>query len=212
MTCARSPAASLLSSESARMIFTRVASRSVARRGDAQRENGACVERIDHPVVPEARGRVIGRALRLVLLADARLELLALGVAAERADHREDHGRLLPAHDADARVRPHPQLPRLVRAASHAVVPRAKAAPDDHCELRDDAAGDGGDHLRAVLGDAARLVLLADHESADVLEEDERHAALIAELDEMRRPERRLAEQNAVVRDDAASEALDAAG
>ena len=35
-----------------------------------------------------------------------------------------------------------------------------------------------GDHLRAVLGDAARLVLAPDHEAGDVLQEDERDAAL----------------------------------
>src|SRR5581483_9104484 len=105
---------------------------------------------------------------------------------------------------------PHPELPRLVRAAGHAVVPRAEGAADDHGELRHHAARDRHDHLRAVLRDAAALVLLADHESGDVLEEHEWHAALIAELDEMRGLERGFAEEHAVVRDDADAEAFDA--
>src|SRR5581483_4317126 len=160
----------------------RLVDRRVPRRGDAERQHRARVERIDDAVVPDARGRVVGRPLRLVLLADAGLEALALVLALERADHREDRRGLLAAHHADARVRPHPELPRLVRAAGHAVVPRAEGAADDHGELRHHAARDRHDHLRAVLRDAAALVLLADHESGDVLEEHEWHAALIAEL------------------------------
>ena len=48
-----------------------------------------------------------------------------------------------------------------------------------------------------------RLVLLADHEARDVLQEQQRDAALVAELDEVRALQRRFGEQDAVVRDDA---------
>jgi hypothetical protein len=75
------------------------------------------------------------------------------------------------------------------------------AAADDHRELR---------HLRLNRGhhlhrrrDPAGLVLLPDHEAGDVLQEDERHAALRAQLDEVRAFERRLGKQDAVVGDDA---------
>src|SRR6185436_4600091 len=51
-------------------------------------------------------------------------------------------------------------------------------------------------------GDAAALVLLADHEAGDVLQKHERDAPLIADLDEVRRLERRLREEDAVVRQD----------
>ena len=58
-------------------------------------------------------------------------------------------------------------------------------------------------HLRAVLRDAAPLELPADHESGDVLKEHQRNAPEIAQLDEMRRFQRRFRKQHAVVRDDA---------
>ena len=63
--------------------------------------------------------------------------------------------------------------------------------------------GDRHHHLRAILGDAAVLVLLADHEAGDVLQEDQRRLALAAQLDEVRRLERALGEEDAVVGDDA---------
>jgi hypothetical protein len=47
-------------------------------------------------------------------------------------------------------------------------------------------------HLGAVLGDAAVLVLAADHEAGDVLQEQQRDLALAAQLDEVRGLERAL--------------------
>ena len=44
------------------------------RRRQAQRQHAARVGRVDDAVVPQARGGVVGVALRLVLLADRRLE------------------------------------------------------------------------------------------------------------------------------------------
>ena len=163
---------------------------------------------IEDAVVPQPRGGVVGRSFELVFVED-RLPDLALLVRAERlvlarellALHRREHaGRLLAAHHRDARVRPHPEEPRLVRAAAHAVVAGAERPADDDGELRHDRVRDGVHHLRAVLGDAAALVLPADHEAGDVLQEDERDAAQVAELDEVRRLQRRFGEQHAVVR------------
>ncbi len=48
-----------------------------------------------------------------------------------------------------------------------------------------------------------RSVLLAHHEAGNVLEKDQRHAALIAQLDEVRDLQRRFREQHAVIGDDA---------
>ena len=57
-------------------------------------------------------------------------------------------------------------------------------------------------HLGAVLGDAATLVLAADHEAGDVVHEQQRDAVAIAELHELRGLVGRLAEQHAVVTED----------
>jgi hypothetical protein len=54
-----------------------------------------------------------------------------------------------------------------------------------------------------VLDDPLLLVLLADHEAGDVLQEHERHVALVAELDELRALLRALREEDPVVREDA---------
>ena len=56
-----------------------------------------------------------------------------------------------------------------------------------------------------------RLVLAADHEAGDVLQEQQRDAALAAQLDEMRALQRAFREQDAVIADDADRHAPDAA-
>src|SRR5690606_9879703 len=53
--------------------------------------------------------------------------------------------------------------------------------------------------LGAMLGDAAGLVFLPDHEACDVLQEQQRDAALTGQLDEVRALLRGLSEQDAVV-------------
>ena len=178
------------------------------------------VERVDDAVVPEPCGRVVGAALLLVLLADRLAErLLVLGrpleparlelVAVDRGEHRR---RLLAAHDRDARVGPHPEEARRVGPPAHRVVAGAVRAADDDGELGHPRAGDGGDHLGAVLGDAAGLGLAADHEAGDVLQEHQGNAAGVAELDEVRALDRRLGEEHAVVGDDADRVAVDVGG
>jgi hypothetical protein len=156
-------------------------------------------------------------ALLLVLLADRRLERLVVGRApapalgldpflAQQAQHRR---RLLAAHHRDARVRPHPEEARAVGAPAHAVVAGAVAAADDHRVFRHAGGGDRRHHLGAVLGDAAGLVFAADHEARDVLQEQQRDVALARQLDEVRALERALAEQDAVVGEDADGKAVD---
>jgi hypothetical protein len=58
------------------------------------------------------------------------------------------------------------------------------------------------DHLRAVLGDTAYFRFTSHHEAGDVLQEHERDAALVTQLDEVSRFERGLAKEHAVVGDD----------
>src|SRR5262245_66594565 len=116
-------------------------------------------------------------ALAVVLIADRLLErlFLLLGpLAAARFDIVAPHGgkharRLLTAHHRDARRGPHPQKAWTVGPAAHAVIARAVAAAHDHGELRHTHGRHRRHHLGAVAGDAARLVLAADHEARDVL-------------------------------------------
>ena len=89
-----------------------------------------------------------------------------------------------------------------VSAAGHAVIAGAEAAADQHRDLGHLRGGDGGDQLGAVLGDAFGLILAADHEAGDVLQEQQGRAALAGELDEMRALDRAFAEQDAVVGED----------
>src|SRR5207244_9730507 len=91
---------------------------------------------IENPIVPKPSGGVIRRSLVLVLvqnwLADRLLlfgrKWLAIARKLIAFDGRQHASRLFAAHDGDARVGPHPEEPRLVRAAAHAVV----ADNDEH--------------------------------------------------------------------------------
>ena len=89
------------------------------------------------------------------------------------------------------------QEPRLVGPAAHAVVAGAVRGPEHDGEVRHRRVGDGVDHHRAVLDDAALLVLLADHVAGGVLQEQQRRVGAVGELDELRRLLRLLAEQHA---------------
>src|SRR6476646_9090530 len=109
------------------------------RRRQPQRQHAPGVGRIDDAVVPEPRSGVIRIALLFVLLADRRLERFfflrapvpALAFDAVALDRRQHAGGLLAAHDADARVGPHPEKARAERAAAHTVVAGAETAADD---------------------------------------------------------------------------------
>ena len=54
-----------------------------------------------------------------------------------------------------------------------------------------------------MLGNTAGFVVAADHEAGDVLQEDQRGVALVAQFDEVRALLRGFAEQHTVVGDDA---------
>jgi hypothetical protein len=111
--------------------------------------------------------------------------VLAVGAHVFEAHGEEDARGLRAAHHADLGVGPHPEEAGLVGASAHGVVAGAERPAEYHRELGNLGGGDGGHHLRAVLGDAFVLVLLADHEAGYVLQEDERHLPLCAQLDEV---------------------------
>ena len=136
-------------------------------------------------------------------------ERFAFFLVGFHANFEQDRGGLRAAHDRDARVGPHPKLARPEGAAAHPIVAGAETAADDHGELRHLRARDSGDQLRSVFGDPAVLVLAADHEAGDVLQEHERNGALRAQFDEMRALERALGEQDAVVGQNADRMAFD---
>src|SRR5262249_41199333 len=148
---------------------------------------------------------------RLVLLADRLLEFLLFDLAPGAArrfdplafDDGEYARGLFPAHNRDAGIRPREQETGAIRATAHAVVAGAVRAAHDHGDLRYLRTSDRGHHLGAVLGDAARLVFTPHHESHDVLQKQQRDAALTAELDEVGRLQGRFRKQDAVVGKDA---------
>ena len=155
--------------------------------------------------------------LELVLIEDRLAEFrlfpfgpgLAPRLHAVAPDGGQHAGRLLAAHHRDPRVRPHPQEPGAVGAAAHRIVAGAERTADQHRQLGHPGAGHRGDHLGAVLGDAAGLRLAADHEPGDVLQEHQRDAPLAAQLDEVGALQRRFRKQDAVVADDPDRVAVD---
>lgn len=149
---------------------------------------------------PKTRRRVGSLALALNAILELRIRL---------ANSLHDRRQLLAAHDTHAGIGPHPQEARRIGTAAHAVVARAIAAANNDGELGHIGAGDGGDELGAVLGDAVALRGGADHEAGDVLEEDEGDAALGAELDEVGALYGGGGEEDAIIGDDADFLAVD---
>ena len=72
------------------------------------------------------------------------------------------------------------------KPSAHAVIARAKAAADQHGDFGHACGGDGGNELRAMLGNALRLIFTTDHEAANVLQEQQRYPPLASKLNEMR--------------------------
>src|SRR5690606_12636273 len=124
-------------------------------------------------------------------------------------DGRHNTGGLFAAHHGDAGVGPHPQKVRAVGASAHAVVACAEAAADQYGDLGHVGAGHGHNQLGAVFGDAFGFVRLPDHEAGVVLEEQHRDVALAAQFEEGPALLGGLAEQDAVVGDDADRVAVD---
>src|SRR5262249_18740209 len=195
----------------------RAADRRGVGRRQRDREHGAGVARVDDAVVPQPRGREVRIALLLdhalghrlhdaeLLLVD-RLAALGRGLALDDVEHT---GELLAAHDGDPVVGPGEQEPWRVGPAAHRVGAGAVARARQDRDRGDRRVRHRVDQLGAVLDDALLLVLLADHEAGDVLEEHQRHVARVAQLDELRALLRALGEQDTVVGEDADRIAVD---
>ncbi|MND99129.1 hypothetical protein D3C80_915060 [compost metagenome] len=149
-------------------------------------------------------------ALVLVLVEDRLLEprfvfgaeRMAAALALLTLDLSQHPSGLFGTHHANSRVRPHPQKAWVVGAAAHTVVTGTEAAADDYSEFRYLGAGHGGDQLGAVLGDPAGLVFLADHETGNVLQEQQRDATLAGQLNEVRAFLRGFGKQDPIVGED----------
>ena len=157
--------------------------------------------RRDNTIIPQPGAREHGIALPLNPILQLRIRL-----GADRLHHL---GQLLTTHDTDPGIRPHPQEPGAISPSAHAVVARAVAASHNDGELGHVGAGHGRDQLGAVLGDSLALGVAADHETGDVLEEDQGNTALRAELNEVRALQSGRAEEDAVVGHDADAVAVD---
>jgi hypothetical protein len=104
------------------------------------------------------------------------------------AAHGREHACCLrAAHHRNARVGPCEHEARPIRAPAHRIVAGTVAAADDERDLRHVGVGDRHHHLRAVPRDAAGFRVATDHETGDVLEEQQRRAALAGEFDEVGR-------------------------
>src|SRR5690606_10856630 len=79
----------------------------------------------------------------------------------------------------------------------------AERPADNYGELGNRRRSHSVDHLRTVLGNSGLFVFLSHHEADDVLQEYQRDAAPVAQLDEVRAFLRGFREQDAIVRDDA---------
>ena len=122
---------------------------------------------------------------------------------ATNSDVDEDGLGCVRSHGCDTGVWPSKQEPGVEASATHAVVASAVGTANKHGVTRHRCVCDSSNHLGTVLGDAALLAVAADHVAAGVLQEHERHPALLAQFNEVGGLKRRLAKDDAVVRDDA---------
>mmetsp|Transcript_22728 Transcript_22728/g.37564 ORF Transcript_22728/g.37564 Transcript_22728/m.37564 type:complete len:635 (-) Transcript_22728:3304-5208(-) len=183
----------------------------------AQMQHITRLARVNHPVIPQP-GRGIKR-MRLFLehidggLLEGRLFLRRPGAARPLdsvAFHRCQNARRLRApHDGNARIGPGPQETRGIGAPRHAIVAGPKRSAHQHRDFRHRSRGHRRHHLGPVARDAFVFVFAAHHKAGDILQENQRDAALAAQLDEMCALLRGLGKQHAIIGNDAHRAALD---
>mmetsp|Transcript_88987 Transcript_88987/g.254772 ORF Transcript_88987/g.254772 Transcript_88987/m.254772 type:complete len:278 (-) Transcript_88987:2246-3079(-) len=191
--------------------------RPVKRHRDGLGEHAPGAPGVDDAVVVGACARVEGRVLARDAGGDGRLDPRHLLLSHRWLPfphqlvvlHDAHHsGCLLAAHYGDLSVRPQEGESGVEGRAAHGVVARSEAAAADDGELRHRDVADGVDHLGPVLGDAPLLVGGPDDEAGDVVQKNQRGPALAADLHEVRGLDCGLAEDHAVVREDAHGVAL----
>lgn len=164
----------------------------------------------DDAVVPEAGSGVVATGLLLIEIHDLFLhsgllfagEFLALALELGSFDLGQHSCGLLASHDCDFSVGPHVHHPWVVSPSAHAVISSAIRSPNYAGNLGHSSSRNSIDHLRPMLGNALMLVLLPNHEPRDILQEDQRHLPLRANLHEVGSLLRALTEEDAVVCND----------
>jgi len=187
-------------------------SRSTTSSSQGLSNNLSSIFRSNHTIIPESSTAEVATTFVIVLLLNLILEglnfllrlTLELGVG-----EGEHSGGLVATHHGDAAVGPHEQEARIVGATTHTVVTSTIRATDQDSDLGDIGGGDGGDELGAVLGDTTAFVILTNHETGDVLEEEEGNTALRAEFDEVSTLQGGFGVENTVIGDDTDGKALD---
>ena len=127
------------------------------------------------------------------------VELYAAALGGGPPDDAHHPGHLLWPHDRDLGEGPQVGEARAEAASAHAVVAGAVGGASDDGDVRHRGVGHRVDHLGAVLGDAALLEVRADDVAGDVVQEQQGHVDLVAQLNELGGFLGGLREQGAVV-------------
>lgn len=98
---------------------------------------------------------------------------------------------------------------RAERGLPHPIIPRPRTRPHHNRHLRHLRPRNRHNQLRAMFRDPAPLRALPNHKPADILQKHQGYAALATQLDKMRALERRFAEEDAVICEDADGLVLD---
>src|SRR5699024_1312677 len=111
--------------------------------------------------------------------------LLIGGIVLVAFDRGQNARGLFWTHDRDASVRPHEQKAWRIGTTAHRIVASTKGAADDYSDLWNPSGRNSGHHFGAVFRDSAGFVVLADHKTRNILEKEQRNAALVGELYEV---------------------------
>ena len=180
-------------------------------------EQPAGVARIDDAVVPQARATCKGIGTPVHESGGVPLEFFQCNFIQVTgalhflfADDAQDFSRLGGAHHCGARIGPGKNKARIETASTHRIVTGAIRTSDHNAELGHAGIGHGLDHFRAVLDDALLFDFGANHKASGVVQEQERCAALVAQLDKLCRLVGAPGRDGTVVADNTQRVSLDA--
>ena len=172
---------------------------------------------IDQPVVPQVGAAVERSGLAVELLRSHLFEHVQhLGVGHQTVlqlfglgDDTQHFAGLRAAHHRRAAVGPGEDKAWVQAASAHRIIAGAVGAADDDGEFRHAGVGHRLNHLCAVLDHPLLFGLGADHETGGVVQEQQRRAALVTQLDKLRGLACALRRDRAVVADHADGAPLD---
>mmetsp|Transcript_17054 Transcript_17054/g.33362 ORF Transcript_17054/g.33362 Transcript_17054/m.33362 type:complete len:254 (+) Transcript_17054:350-1111(+) len=113
----------------------------------------------------------------------------------------QDSTSLLSTHHGNLGIRPHEDHTRAIGTATHAIVTSTVGVADDAGNLGHVCTRDCSDKFSAILGDTFSLIFATNHESGDILQEDNGGAALAAKFHKVCSLEGRLRKENTIVGD-----------